>query len=50
MDGWLKEAFEAIDAGFFTGDALHDEGILQEAEEYIERWKGCIDDIRRYAE
>jgi len=32
MDQLLKEAFECIDAGFFSGDSFHDVDILDEIE------------------
>ena len=48
MDDWLKEAFENIDAGFFSGDSFHNEEALVEAEEYMRRWECVIDNIREH--
>jgi hypothetical protein len=46
MEEWAQEAFESIDAGFFSSDAFHNEEALKAAEEYIKRWTSVIEDIR----
>jgi len=46
MDHLVKEAFECIDAGFFSGDSFHDVDILDEIEGYMERWQREIESIR----
>ena len=46
MEFWGDEAFDSIDAGFFSGDSFHDADILDEIEKYMERWKREIENIR----
>jgi hypothetical protein len=48
MEEWAEEACDQIDAGFFSGDAFHDEAALTRIEEFIARWQGEIANIREF--
>lgn len=42
----VKNAFELIDAAFFTGDTFLNEKAIEEAEEYMARWQRRIIALR----
>lgn len=46
MDNDSKYACEVIDAALFSSDLFHRYDYIQELEEYIERWKRQIGQIR----
>jgi hypothetical protein len=46
MDEHYEELFDKIDCGFFEGDKFQNEEACKRVEEYMERWKRLIVDIR----
>jgi hypothetical protein len=46
LPGHTEKLFDAIDAGFFSGDTFHNEEALKRFDWYIARWRREIVSIR----
>ena len=47
MSSWAEEAFDSIDAGFFSGDTFENREAIARAEWYMQRWQQKITETKK---
>lgn len=43
---WAEDAFDSIDAGFFSGDIFYNYEALERVEWYLARWQKRMKELR----